>query len=157
MNVMATQEQNTLLVAANKLKSNKIKNTPQRQVILSYLMTSHAHPSIEMIFKYVRKNGFSVSLATVYNTLQLFVDHNLIIEIAADSGGHMRYDYFEVPHYHVICVNCNKIVDVFDDSYKKNEKIAIAKTGYQVLNSQYEVYGVCPECQAKLKNKAVKI
>ena len=147
---MATQGQNTLLVAANKLKNNKIKNTPQRQVILSYLMTSHDHPSIEMIFKYVRKNGFSVSLATVYNTLQLFVDHNLIIEIAADSGGHMRYDYFEIPHYHVICVNCNKIVDVFDDSSTKNEKIATVETGYQVLNSHYTVYGICPECQSKI-------
>ncbi|KRM90193.1 Fur family transcriptional regulator [Liquorilactobacillus cacaonum] len=150
---MATQEQNTLLVAANKLRSNKIKNTPQRQVILSYLMTSHAHPSIEMIFKYVRTNGFSVSLATVYNTLQLFVDHNLIIEIAADSGGHMRYDYFETPHYHVICVNCNKIVDVFDDTYKENEKLATKKTGYRILNSQYEVYGICPDCQKKIDTK----
>nr|WP_162258004.1 transcriptional repressor [Liquorilactobacillus oeni] len=144
------QSQEDLLSAANKLKQYKIKNTPQRQVILSYLMSSHAHPSIEMIFKYVRGNGFSVSLATVYNTLQLLIDHNLIIEIAADSGGHMRYDYIEAPHYHVICVNCNKIVDVFDDSYKQNEKEAVKKTGFQVFNSQYEVYGLCPECQRKL-------
>ncbi|MCP9313720.1 transcriptional repressor [Liquorilactobacillus satsumensis] len=144
------QSQETLLSAANKLKEYRIKNTPQRQVILSYLMTSHAHPSIEMIFKYVRSNGFSVSLATVYNTLQLLIDHNLIIEIAADSGGHMRYDYFETPHYHVICVNCNKIVDVFDASYKQNEREAAQETGFQVFNSQYEVYGLCPACQQKL-------
>ncbi|KRL36992.1 Fur family transcriptional regulator [Liquorilactobacillus uvarum] len=148
------QEQKTLLAAADKLKEYKIKNTPQRQVILSYLMTSHDHPSIEMIFNYVRGNGFSVSLATVYNTLQLLIDNNLIIEIAADSGGHMRYDYFEVPHYHVICVNCNRIVDVFDDEYKKNEKNAQLETGFQVFNSQYEVYGLCPECQEKIKQNA---
>ncbi|WP_057741870.1 Fur family transcriptional regulator [Liquorilactobacillus capillatus] len=144
------QEQKTLLAATDKLKEYKIKNTPQRQVILSYLMTSHDHPSIEMIFNYVRGNGFSVSLATVYNTLQLLIDNNLIIEIAADSGGHMRYDYFETPHYHVICVNCNKIVDVYNDKYKKNEEDAQLETGFQVFNSQYEVYGLCPECQKKL-------
>jgi Fur family peroxide stress response transcriptional regulator len=150
------EEQKPLLVAANKLKERKIKNTQQRQVILSYLMTSHEHPSIEMIFNYVRKNGFSVSLATVYNTLQLLIDHNLIIEIASDSGGHMRYDYAEIPHYHVICVNCNKIVDVFDSHYKEFEQQAIKQTGYKVLNSQYEVYGLCPDCQLKLKKQRQK-
>ncbi|KRM04837.1 MAG: transcriptional repressor [Liquorilactobacillus ghanensis] len=150
---MMAEEQKPLLTAANKLREYKIKNTPQRQVILSYLMTSHEHPSIEMIFNYVRGNGFSVSLATVYNTLQLLIDHNLIIEIASDSGGHMRYDYFEEPHYHVICVNCNKIVDVFDKSYKRLETEAMEKTGYQVFNSQYEVYGLCPECQLKLRKE----
>lgn len=60
---MMAEEQKPLLTAANKLREYKIKNTPQRQVILSYLMTSHEHPSIEMIFNYVRGNGFSVSLA----------------------------------------------------------------------------------------------
>ena len=62
----------------------------------------------------------------------------------------MRYDYFERPHYHVICVNCNKIVDVYNDTFTELEKEAAQTTGYQVYNSQYEVYGLCPDCQKKL-------
>lgn len=147
------QNQATLLAAANKLKEHKIKNTPQRQVILAYLMNSHEHPSIEMIYRYVREHGFSVSLATVYNTLELLLTHELIIEISADTQGHMRYDYFDRPHYHVICVECNKIIDVFDDKYRQVEQQAAAKTGFKIYNSQLEVYGLCPECQAKVKEK----
>ena len=50
----------------------------------------------------------------------------------------------------VICVNCNKIIDVPNDEYVKLEKDAAEKTGFKVFNSQYEVYGLCPECQAKI-------
>ena len=145
---MNNQEQ--LMMAAEKLKKRHIKNTPQRQVILAYLMSSKEHPSIEMIYSYVKENGFSVCLATVYNTLELFMDRKLIIEVTPDNEGHMRYDYFAEPHYHVICVNCNKIIDVPNDEYVKLEKDAAEKTGFKVFNSQYEVYGLCPECQAKI-------
>ena len=127
---MNNQEQ--LMMAAEKLKKRHIKNTPQRQVILAYLMSSKEHPSI------------------VYNTLELFMDRKLIIEVTPDNEGHMRYDYFAEPHYHVICVNCNKIIDVPNDEYVKLEKDAAEKTGFKVFNSQYEVYGLCPECQAKI-------
>ncbi|GEN48674.1 Fur family transcriptional regulator [Ligilactobacillus pobuzihii] len=143
------RNQETLVTAAENLKEHGIKNTPQRQVILAYLMTSHEHPSIEMIYDHVRKNGFSVSLATVYNTLELLQDNKLITEVAPDNDGHMRYDHLDKPHYHVICVSCNKIVDVYDDSFKRLEQKGATETGYQIYSSQYEVYGLCPACQAK--------
>ncbi len=148
------RNQEMLVSAASNLKEHGIKNTPQRQVILAYLMTSHEHPSIEMIYEHVRKSGFSVSLATVYNTLQLLRDNKLIIEVSPDNRGHMRYDYLDKPHYHVICVSCNKIVDVFDDRFKQTESEAAAQTGYQVFNSQYEVYGLCPRCQEKRERQS---
>lgn len=138
-----------LVAAAHKLKDHEIKSTPQRQVILAYLMRSREHPSIETIYRHLRKNEFNVSLATVYNTLQLFEQKKLVIEVAVDQTGHMRYDYFDNPHYHVICVECGNIEDVFDDTYRKFEGKAAQDTGYQVYGSQYEVLGLCPACQKK--------
>lgn len=143
------RKQEMLVTVAENLREHGIKNTPQRQVILAYLMTSHEHPSIDMIYEHVRQSGFSVSLATVYNTLELLQANKLITEVASDNSGHMRYDYLDKPHYHVICVSCNKIVDVFDDSFKRLEQKSADETGYQIYNSQYEVYGLCPDCQAK--------
>ncbi|KRN89268.1 Fur family transcriptional regulator [Ligilactobacillus ceti] len=143
------RDQEVLIKAANKLKDNKIKNTPQRQVILAYLMTSKEHPSINMIYNHVINNGFSVSLATVYNTLEILLKKDLIIEVAPDNNGHMRYDYFENPHYHVICIKCNKILDIFDETFRAVEEDAAQKTGFKIINSKCEVYGVCPDCQDK--------
>ena len=150
------RNQEVLVTAAENLKAHGIKNTPQRQVILAYLMTSHEHPSNEMIYDHVRKSGFSVSLATVYNTLELLQENKLITEVAPDNSGHMRYDFLNKPHYHVICVSCNRIMDVFDAHFKQLETSAAAETGYEIYNSQYEVYGLCPACQAKRQKAANK-
>ena len=146
------RNQEMLVTAAKTLKKQSIKNTPQRQVILAYLMNSKEHPSIEMIHDHVQESGFSVRLATVYNTLELF-KNKLIIEVTPDNEGHMRYDFFARPHYHVICVNCNKIIDIFNDTFMTLEKEAAKKTGYLIYNSQYEVHGLCPDCQKKLAQK----
>ena len=79
-----------------------------------------------------------------------FQEKELIIQVAADSDGHMRYDYYQKPHYHVICVRCNKIIDVFHDGFQAVEQDAAQATGFKVYNSQCEVYGLCPDCQAEL-------
>lgn len=141
------RNQEVLVTAANTLKEHHIKNTPQRQVILAYLMTSKDHPSVNMIYDHVIKHGFSVSLATVYNTLELLLEKSIISEVAPDNQGHMRYDFCEEPHYHVICVKCNQIIDVFDQGFRMVEARASKETGYSILNSQCEVYGLCPDCQ----------
>lgn len=145
------QEIEMELVATQKLKSKGIKSTPQRKIILAYLMNSNEHPSIDMIYSYATKNGLKLSLATVYNTLEILQKHNLIIEVATDQKGKTRYDYFEKTHYHVICIKCNRIVDVFDDQYQLLEEQAKKATNYKVLSSQYEVYGICGECQKKME------
>ncbi|WGN88716.1 Fur family transcriptional regulator [Ligilactobacillus faecis] len=143
------KDQEVLVVAAQKLKQHEIKATPQRQIILAYLMRSTEHPSINMIHQYLKKQDHKVSLATVYNTLELLAKHDLVVEVALDSAGHVRYDYFDQPHYHLICLNCGKIEDVFDDSYLALEKLAQKQSAYRIISSRYDVYGLCPECQAK--------
>ena len=143
-------DQEVMVRAAHILKEHGIKSTPQRQAILSCLLTSTAHPTIDMIYDYVKKNGLGVSLATVYNTLELLLKTGIVIEVENDNNGHVRYDYYGKPHYHVICTRCNRIVDVFDDSFRQFESAAKQATGFKVENSQYEVYGLCPDCQRAL-------
>ena len=110
------KDQTLLVSSAQKLKQHGIKSTPQRQAILAYLMCSDEHPSITMIHQYLQKQDIKVSLATVYNTLELLAKSDLVSEVALDSAGHVRYDYFAKPHYHLICLECGKIEDIFDDT-----------------------------------------
>lgn len=115
------KDQSLLVSSAQKLKQHGIKSTPQRQAILAYLMCSDEHPSITMIHQYLQKQDIKVSLATVYNTLELLAKSDLVSEVALDSAGHVRYDYFAKPHYHLICLECGKIEDIFDDTYLELE------------------------------------
>ncbi|WP_267202036.1 Fur family transcriptional regulator [Limosilactobacillus kribbianus] len=135
------------------LRSNKVRLTPQRKEILEYLISHHTHPSVEMIYDDLKGNVKNISMATVYNTLKLLVDYNLVIELK-NGDGSTHYDYFGHPHYHVVCDNCGKISDVFDEHFssitKELQSMTRNKTGYLVTGSTIEVHGLCPDCQRKL-------
>ncbi|WP_143461477.1 Fur family transcriptional regulator [Levilactobacillus enshiensis] len=149
---MASQQQ-LLNQALKTLKAHHVRVTPQRQIILTYLVTHHNHPAVDTIFNALSDQLPNLSMATVYNTLNLLVDLGIVIELPNDNGG-IRYDFYGRPHYHVICENCGKITDVFAPDFDEIEQElnhqASAQTGYLVTSNHVEVYGLCPECQQKL-------
>ena len=144
-----------LTQSIQQLKNHKIRVTPQRQIILTYLVTHHNHPSVETIRDGIDEKLPNLSVATIYNTLKLFVDNGLVIELPNKDGG-LRYDFFGVPHYHAICENCGKIFDIFDESYPDIvahvQKVAREKVGFTVTGTQLEVTGICPKCEKKARN-----
>ncbi|AQW21372.1 transcriptional repressor [Lentilactobacillus curieae] len=138
------------------LKEQGVRITPQREIILDYLIQVDTHPTVEMIRDGIDEKLPNLSVATIYNTLKLLVDKGLVIELPNDDGG-IRYDFFGRPHYHAICENCGKIIDVFSDQYadivQAIKKETTEKTGYLVTGTQLEVTGLCKECQKKLQVK----
>lgn len=147
-------ENDEVAEALEELQKKHVRITPQRQIILTYLVTHHNHPTVETIQADLSTKKPNMSLATIYNTLKLFVDLDLVIELASGENG-VHYDYYNKPHYHIICSNCGKIADVFYDGFAKDahhmETEAANQTGYQVSGNHFEIYGLCPECQLKLK------
>lgn len=136
------------------LHEHNLKVTPQRKGILNYLMTHHNHPTVEMIRSNIVKDMPNLGNATVYNTLNTLVELGLVIEIQ-NGDGSTHYDYFAHPHFHMICTNCGKIDDVSFDGYMGEEKLlrenAEKETGYLTSKSHLEIYGICPNCQKKLR------
>lgn len=149
---MATQQEE-LNQALQVLKKHQIRVTPQRQIILKYLVSHHNHPSVETLFNELSDELPNLSMATVYNTLNLFVDLNIVIALPNDNGG-LRYDFYGRPHYHIICENCGKIMDVFAPNITAVEanlnQQTQEQTHYLVTSSHVELHGICPECQRKL-------
>ncbi|UQS84429.1 transcriptional repressor [Apilactobacillus apisilvae] len=140
--------------ALDTLRENKVRITPQRQIILKYLINNDNHPSVDTIYDALKKEFSNLSVATIYNSLQLFEKLDIIIELPAEDGG-IRYDFFGNPHFHAICNNCGKIIDIEYPDYKGLEKSLSQATeqqsGFKVKQSHVEVYGLCKECQTKLK------
>jgi len=97
------------------LKEAGLKATQQRIVILSTLYDHLDHPSPEEVYKHVKKVNPSISLGTVYKTLECLVDAGLIHKVAT-SDGLMRYDGETAAHSHIYITNTNEIIDFKDDS-----------------------------------------
>ncbi|HQE18452.1 MAG TPA: transcriptional repressor, partial [Aggregatilineales bacterium] len=87
--------------------------------------------------------------ATVYNTLSLLVELDLIHEIASPTEGSTRYDPQVAPHLNLICTNCNRIIDVDDVDLTYLEELT-ARYGFEVADVNVVLHGLCAECRHNL-------
>lgn len=133
-----------------KLKTTGIRMTPQRHAILSYLLEIDTHPTVDEIYKALESKFPSMSLATVYNNLKVFIETGLVRELTYGDGA-SRFDADMSDHYHAICQSCGKIEDFYHEPLTEVERSAERETGFTVNGHRMEVYGICPECKEKSK------
>ncbi len=131
------------------LKAHHLKVTPQRLSIFKMLRQTSSHPSAETIYNSLIDEHPTMSLATVYKTLDAFVQHGLIQQLNLGED-HYRYDADASNHAHIQCTVCKSVMDVpeFKQVAELRDEVS-ALTTYKLLNEQLYFYGVCPECQEK--------
>ena len=95
------------------LENHNIRPTSQRIDIARVLLAKPQHLSAEEIFSQVNKKDDLVSKATVYNTLNLFVDENLIKQVLVDSS-YVFYDSNTEPHHHFYNEDTGLLQDIDD-------------------------------------------
>lgn len=112
------------------LEANDIKPTIQRIIILDYLMSTKEHPTAEMIYNQIKKDFPTLSLATVYNTLEIFEKNGLIRSIKFQHDN-CRYDFVEQDHLHLYFSDRNEIIDLYDKQLIKIIENRLKKHKFQ--------------------------
>jgi Fur family iron response transcriptional regulator len=97
------------------LENHSIRPTSQRIDIAKVLLAKPQHLSAEQVFGQVNANGELVSKATVYNTLNLFVDKGLIKEVVIDSS-YVFYDSNTESHYHFYNEDTGLLQDIDNEA-----------------------------------------
>ena len=127
------------------LRGNGFKVTPQRLAVYEVLANTKEHPSAEMIFNKLQANYPTMSLATVYKTIDILREVGLVQILNAGEDS-FRYDADTSDHAHIRCLECARVDDIFDiDSSSFVEKVS-AETSYKLNGHQFYFYGVCPAC-----------
>ena len=130
------------------LKEKGIQVTPQRLAIFEQLRSRKDHPSAEMVFNELKEDFPSLTLVTVYNTLQKLELSGLCIKVNPLHSS-ARYDGNIEEHYHAICINCQKVVDVFDASV--SIKLPEWVSGeFVVFNQSVNFFGLCKRCKESI-------
>jgi len=135
------------------LKEKGLKVTPQRLAIINFLKNTKEHPSAETIYKKLSSDFPTMSLATVYKTLEMLKNIGLIQEINVGEGS-FRYDANTSSHSHVICLSCGKVEDLEDLQLKNVLEEAKKHTEYDLVEQRLYFYGYCPTCQKLKKIKS---
>ena len=133
------------------LREKHIRITETRKAIIAYMVNSREHPSAEKIYNDLLPGYPNMSLATVYNNLKVLVDEGFVTELKLCNYSTTYYDFMGHQHVNIVCESCGKIADFMDADVIDVSKEAHEQTGYQVTRIQLTAYGICPDCQAKLK------
>jgi Fur family transcriptional regulator, peroxide stress response regulator len=137
------------------LKKADLRLTPQRLAICKLLAESKEHPTAQMIYDELKPEYPSLSLATVYNTLETLVRLGSINTLGSAGDDSVHYDANTEPHINLACISCHRVIDLPSEHVMHLEEEVISSSGYQVLGARVLYYGVCPSCQKKevlLKN-----
>ncbi|MDR3349162.1 MAG: transcriptional repressor [Acidaminococcales bacterium] len=127
------------------LRNNGFKATPQRLAVYNALAGTKAHPTADALFALLRPHFPTMSLATVYKTLDVLAELGLI-KVLNTGEFSFRYDADTSDHAHVRCEKCGRVSDVFSVDAGNIVKEAEAETGCAISGQQIYFFGLCPEC-----------
>lgn len=130
------------------LRNKGFKVTPQRLAIYNVLVNTKEHPSAEMIFNELQPVYPTMSLATVYKTVEILRELGMVqmLNVGEDS---FRYDAIVETHPHICCMGCGRVDDLEGIDSVEFVKSVKARTPYKITGQQFYFYGYCPECQKK--------
>ena len=123
--------------------------THQRQVLYEGMQGVSGHPSPEEVYARVKKKIPSISLATVYKNIHLFVESGVLREVSLHHGS-QRVEMNVEEHHHLVCSKCKSIADIDEKvlgTLPKRKKLA---DGFLVERYAVDVIGLCAKCQQGL-------
>src|SRR5436309_13601504 len=129
------------------LESRKLRLTSQRQAIIDSVFCTEEHFTAEQLLAWARQRDSSVSRATVYRTLPLLTESGLVREM--DFGKDYKFydpNYAEHPnHSHIICQDCERIVEFESDKIERLENEISHRLGFEVKSQRLQITGRCEE------------
>lgn len=132
----------------DRCKQVGLSITHQRIAIYTELISSTEHPSPEMIYQKVHRKYPTISLATVYKTLNTFLTLNLVKQVNT-AQEIIRYDGNLEVHHHFICRKCHRVEDIpiaIIGPVKLPEKVV---KEYTISDAGLVLNGICSSCQKK--------
>lgn len=133
------------------LRDNGFKVTPQRLAVYHALLETKEHPNAEMLFDKLQPQYPTMSLATVYKTIEILAQLKLI-KVLNTGEGSFRYDADVSDHGHIKCSICDIVEDVMDVDLGKVVTQVEERTGYKVSSKQVYFFGICTKCRKKSAN-----
>ncbi len=128
-----------------------LRNTKQRQVISQLMADLDGFISAQALHQHLTAAGESIGLATVYRTLQSMAEVNLV-DVVRDQSGEMlfRACRSNQHHHHLVCRSCGNAEELQASEVEAWADQLAARYGYQQVEHQVEIFGICPRCQNQL-------
>lgn len=136
---------NKYLQLSGELEKVEIRPSHQRLNILEYFYIHRNHPTVDDIYKYLKPKMPTITKATIYNSLKIFIEKQLIVDVHIEDN-EVRYELSCKRHGHFKCIKCGTI---YDFSIEIDEMPTSGLNEFQIDNKNVYFRGVCPKCLSK--------
>lgn len=117
-----------------------MKMTGQRRIILQVLNDAQDHPSVEDVYERAKKIDPTISIATVYRTLSLLDEMDLVVRHEFKEA-FARYEVNMEHHHHLIDLETGKVIEFQNDELERLKKKIAQDLGYDLIDHRLELYG----------------
>jgi Fur family peroxide stress response transcriptional regulator len=120
--------------------------TPQRRAILRAVLDADDHPTADRVHETLARRRVRVSRATVFRTLETFARLGLVTR-ACHPGSAVRYDRRLERHHHLVCLACDRVVDIQDARLDALPIPDTRRFGFTVSDFKVQLRGTCRQCR----------
>jgi Fe2+ or Zn2+ uptake regulation protein len=130
-----------------RLKAAGKRITPQRRLVLDILAQASGHLDAYDIFDRGRNQDASLSLSTVYRTLNVLKETGVVHELHLDDEHHHYELNKKGEHSHLVCLVCGRVIEVNTSIFSETAMEAGEAHGFEIASAQVELAGYCADCR----------
>ena len=132
------------------LTEKSLRKSTVRYMILAHICHIRGHFDVEMLLQQLEEHNFHVSRASIYNTIELLMDAELVVRHQFSSQL-VQYELKSIAatHHHAVCTCCGAVKEF------KNDKTSKEIANQKIIKFTYEyhslyIYGICSKCKFRL-------